>query len=581
AWSFGPCHLYAGGRPAGISRRCASWKFSALVHRTSFPSAMGDYDQNGYGGDEPDASYGGDSGLGQGQQSFGRAPADDGQAFLLPDSVKDFVFDLHDSMRRSQILEELETFYTDTFKTLSDAYFKQSGWPAATVMSDQCGGDELFLCFYEELRLRHAFASTNATTVHDRFAAWANYCRLFDALLACRDTRLVISAQWAFDIVHEFVYQFQGFCQFRTQLSHRNAEERALLAANQDVWAVQNVMSYLHGLARVSNIVPILDARRQNRPATAAGTAGGAAAPAAPASPVAAPAPAPSQAHHMMGYFSLVATSRLQCLLADYGECLKAVGPLDILDKAQPLAATLPAYVSLHMHMGVSFLMLRRYRDAARAFNEILVHISRAFKTGQLQRYAAADHITAQADKMVALLAIATTLAPGLRLDEQIAQTMREANRDKLAKMAEGDEAPFRELFSWAAPKFVLHEQQVRLFVEDVRQQLAFPQIRSYLKLYTTIGLEKMARFNGMDERAFQAALVSMKHKLTQQEWAMSPEMGPLGGKPALALDFNYYVEGDMIHIDEAAKEQRFERFFMSQISKCDNIAQQAARVKV
>lgn len=52
--------------------------------------------------------------------------------------------------------------------------------------------------------------------------------------------------------------------------------------------------------------------------------------------------------------------------------------------------------------------------------------------------------------------------------------------------------------------------------MEEVKQQILFPQIRSYLKLYTTIGLEKIARFNDLDEEQFSAQLVSMKHKLTQ-----------------------------------------------------------------
>ena len=57
---------------------------------------------------------------------------------------------------------------------------------------------------------------------------------------------------------------------------------------------------------------------------------------------------------------------------------------------------------------------------------------------------------------------------------------------------------------------------QTQLFMEEVKQQILFPQIRSYLKLYTTIGLEKIARFNDLDEEQFSAQLVSMKHKLTQ-----------------------------------------------------------------
>lgn len=32
---------------------------------------------------------------------------------------------------------------------------------------------------------------------------------------------------------------------------------------------------------------------------------------------------------------------------------------------------------------------------------------------------------------------------------------MQDTHRDKLAKMAAGDEQAFRDLFSWASPKFV------------------------------------------------------------------------------------------------------------------------------
>lgn len=57
--------------------------------------------------------------------------------------------------------------------------------------------------------------------------------------------------------------------------------------------------------------------------------------------------------------------------------------------------------------------------------------------------------------------------------------------------------------------------------MEEVKQQILFPQIRSYLKLYTTIGLDKIARFNNLDEEQFSAQLVSMKHKLTQVRYCV------------------------------------------------------------
>ena len=52
------------------------------------------------------------------------------------------------------------------------------------------------------------------------------YSKLFDALLsevegdaptkAPGGEGLYLLPSWCFDVVHEFVYQFQGFCQFRT-----------------------------------------------------------------------------------------------------------------------------------------------------------------------------------------------------------------------------------------------------------------------------------------------------------------------------------------------------------------------------
>ncbi|CAN0570764.1 unnamed protein product, partial [Ectocarpus sp. 12 AP-2014] len=94
--------------------------------------------------------------------------------------------------------------------------------------------------------------------------------------------------------------------------------------------------------------------------------------------------------------------------------------------------------------------------------------------------------------------------------------------------------------------------KQTQLFMEEVKQQILFPQIRSYLKLYTTIGLEKIARFNDLDEEQFSAQLVSMKHKLTQMDWGMSGETSLLEGKPGFAMDFNFFVEDKTVVIDEA-----------------------------
>jgi hypothetical protein len=49
---------------------------------------------------------------------------------------------------------------------------------------------------------------------------------------------------------------------------------------------------------------------------------------------------------------------------------------------------------------------------------------------------------------------------------------------------------------------------QLKIFLTDVRQQQRGQQIRSYLKLYTTISVSKLASFVGIDEATVRSAAV-------------------------------------------------------------------------
>ena len=51
--------------------------------------------------------------------------------------------------------------------------------------------------------------------------------------------------------------------------------------------------------------------------------------------------------------------------------------------------------------------------------------------------------------------------------------------------------------------------------MEEVQQQLMLPTIRSYLKLYTTMPLDKMAGFMEMPVEEFRNHLLAFKHKVT------------------------------------------------------------------
>merc|ERR1711956_84502 len=107
---------------------------------------------------------------------------------------------------------------------------------------------------------------------------------------------------------------------------------------------------------------------------------------------------------------------------------------------------------------------------------------------------------------------------------------------------------------------------------------------RSYMKLYTSIGVEKLGRL--VLEAEFESLLLSYKHKMRQIEvvrgaagtvagddtnaaGAEVTSASPLDGKVGTVMDIHYYIKDDVIHVDEAEKQNRFENYFVSQISQC------------
>lgn len=68
--------------------------------------------------------------------------------FSLPQVIKDFVFDLHDAIRRSQNISELQKLYDIGLKEITEKYFSSSPWPDSNLISPEVRGDEAFLLLY-------------------------------------------------------------------------------------------------------------------------------------------------------------------------------------------------------------------------------------------------------------------------------------------------------------------------------------------------------------------------------------------------------------------------------------------------
>ena len=77
---------------------------------------------------------------------------------MLPEPIKDFIFDLHQATRKTRKLEDVQKLYDIKFKELSEKYFAQTPWPSPKHVESDCYYDEDFLLFYREMTLRHLFS---------------------------------------------------------------------------------------------------------------------------------------------------------------------------------------------------------------------------------------------------------------------------------------------------------------------------------------------------------------------------------------------------------------------------------------
>ena len=103
-------------------------------------------------------------------------------------------------------------------------------------------------------------------------------------------------------------------------------------------------------------------------------------------------------------------------------------------------------------------------------------------------------------------------------------------------------------------------------------------ELRSYLKLYTCLPVSKLVNF-GIDP------LMLMSLKLSSRQLEMEDANTPTSMTAVTlksALDFHYFLEDDeIIHVDEAEKQRRFENYFLAQTVQSYEIRKEANSVDV
>jgi translation initiation factor 3 subunit L len=286
----------------------------------------------------------------------------------------------------------------------------------------------------------------------------------------------------------------------------------------------------------------------------------------------------------MLGYFSLIGLLRLHSLLGDYYQAIKVLGSVD-LNKNTLYSRVAACQVTTYYYVGFAYMMMRRYEDAIRTFTNVLQFVIRSKQTIATKSYQY-DQIKKKTEQMYTLLCICIVLCPQ-RIDESVNQQLREKLADKMLKMQKGDVSVFEECFSYSCPKFIspippnydappanCHMEpfnlQLRMFMDEVQQQSIIPIIRSYLKLYTTMSIPKLASLSDLDEETLQTALLCFKHKQRNLTWTKGTDA--LEGELLSAPETDFYIDNDMIHIADTKIARRYGDFFIRQIAKIEEV---------
>lgn len=398
-----------------------------------------------------------------------------------------------------------------------------------------------------------------------RFLSYDNYCSLFHFILNSDgpvDLELP-TYYWAWDVIDEFIYQFNSFCTYRQHVAKKaqNEDEIQALRDNPQTWGCYSVLNVLYSLIQRSQMNEQLAAIKRNEdPNAVAGEYGS------------------RPLYRMLGYFSIIGLLRVHCLLGDFTLALKTLDDIE-LNKKAVFAKVMAAHFTTYYYVGFSYMMLRRYADAIRTFSHILVYVSR---TKNFQKNSQFDSITKKNDQMYALMAICVALCP-VRLDDTIHATLREKYGDQFTRMQRGgpESLPiFEELFLSACPKFISpippdfdnpennvdpSQHHLKVFMSDVKNTISTPVLKSYLKLYTTMDINKLAKFVETDAETLRKQLVVYKQKNRQLRWT---EGSLLEGEMTHTSDLDFALQGDIVHVSEAKVGRRLVDWYLRNLQR-------------
>jgi len=500
----------------------------------------------------------------------------DPNEFQTPEAVKQFLEELQRGLdkRNIKLLTEL---YEEKFAKITEQYFKQGHWPTLKFAGEflQPG---LPMCLYKELTIRHILTNLQALMkLSDYIDSWNNSVEIMRIISRDLDEptipgKVQLPSVWLWDLMDEFVYHYQKFQQFRakTYSNRKDADSNDVEKLNQNkmAWDSGEVMALLEEIARKSKVDLYLQKVREGKKDDR---------------------DLPCESARLIGYYAKVQLLRVHSLHGEYLKGLKAVDKVDLrLSLPLPLYCTSAScHVALFYYLGFAYMMQQRYYDATQTFSHILLFLAKSRMTASYQDL--------MQQKIFHLFLMCVTLCPS-SLDEQMGKIVSEKYAEvhykfqqTLANRHEGeaDFKIFEEKFSYSCPKFItpyfaekdfsappneMHKMQLEKFLQEVKSMRMLPTLTSFMKLYTTISLEKLRRFCEVDMDTLHAQMDALKKKSMQLVYVPESDQGPAYGEERNCGDIDFCIKDDKVHVFPIKKEISHTQVFLKSIAEMQDI---------
>lgn len=263
-----------------------------------------------------------------------------------------------------------------------------------------------------------------------------------------------------------------------------------------------------------------------------------------------------------LGLYARVGVARLHASLGDHALALDFARPLELSSKS-PLTRVVHGFVAGVHSIAFSLLLTRRYDEAIRTLSTALLYIART------EQYHAAS--TRYTDFLRSRTFMHATLALGLALeplstaaDEQVVAATREAHGDAIARVRAGDEGALDALLRRASIPLLppaTFGGQAAVLRRDVALLASFPSLRSYLRLYSSLPLAKLAALRNASEDATRREVMAYARRATNDT--------------RVRIDAD-----DVVHVTLASAESSSAEFFARNITKFKELREDVAALR-